>query len=74
MLSAVDCCPSTSSKDFSSETTAIMSFKFHMQPSANKEKTSIHWSHDQDGRNAYKKKHIKICFSKPLGDCLEIGM
>ena len=47
---------STFSKDFPSETTRLISIKFHMQSLDRGEKESLYISsrsHDQDGRHAY---------------------
>ena len=49
-------CLSTFSKDFSSETTRLISIKFHMQSLDRGMKESLYISsrsHDQDGRHAY---------------------
>ena len=49
-------CLSTFSKDFSSETTELISIKFHMQSLDRGGKESLYImsrSHDQDGRHAY---------------------
>ena len=49
-------CLSTFSKDFSSETTRLISIKFHMQSLDRGGKESLYIlsrSHDQDGRHAY---------------------
>ena len=49
-------CLSTFSKDFSSETTRLISVKFHMQSLDRGGKESLYISsrsHDQDGHHAY---------------------
>ena len=49
-------CLSTFSKDYSSETTRLISIKFHMQSLDKGEKESLYVSsrsQDQDGRHAY---------------------
>ena len=49
-------CLSTFSKDFSSETTRLISIKFHMQSVDRKGKESLYISsrsHDQGGHHAY---------------------
>ena len=68
-LSSLVSCLSTFSKDFSSENTGPILFKFHMQPSGKGGKSIYIWarSHDQLAAKPMYRNNLKMLFSRTTG-------